>query len=117
MDPHIYSIDFYKGVTIVRLEGSITFDTLKDTQDEFRAKTVGYSIKNILFDLTKVTNADSGGMAALVELLKYMKSHQKGDRIGLINTPQKVKDLLLITKIQSFISEFASEDEAIESLV
>lgn len=113
---HIGSLDFSTGVTIVRLRGNITFDTLKATQDEFASKTKSKNIKNILFDLKDVSATDTSGIAALIDLFKYMKARQAGDRIGLINVSAKVKDLFIISKTQSLFNEYPSEEDALENL-
>lgn len=113
---HIEEIYFSQGVTIVRLRGDITFGTLKATQDEFSSKTKGKDIKNILFDLKEVSGTDTSGIAVLIDLFKYMKARQAGDRIGLINVSLKVKDLFIISKTQTLFNEYPSEEEAIKNL-
>ena len=116
MTDHITSIDSYKGVTIVRFAGSITFANLASAQAEWRAKTKGRAIKNILFDLKEVSATDTSGLAALIDLLKHMKSRQAGDKIGLINLSREIKDLLEISKIAPLFTEYSSEEEAITDL-
>ena len=113
---HIKHIEFYKGITIIRLRGDITFETLKAVQAEFALKTKGKVIKNILFDTKEVSESDTSGIAALIDLFKYMKTHQTGDKIGLINVPSKIKNLLAISKTQSLFNEYLSKEEAIENL-
>lgn len=113
---HVKSIEFNKGVAIIRLGGDITFETLNAAQDEFAVKTKGKKIKNILFDVKDVSETDTSGIAALIELLKYMKSHQTGDRVGLINVPSKIRNLLTISKTQPLFTEYPSENEAIKAL-
>lgn len=113
---HIKEIEFYKGVTIVRLIGGVTYNNLKPIQDEFALKTKGKKIKNILFDIKDVPEADTSGVAALIDLLRYMKTHQTGDRVGLVNVSPNVKNLLAISKTQPLFNEYPSEEEAIENL-
>jgi len=113
---HIKGIDFYKGVTIIRLIGGVTYHNLKSIQDDFALKTKGKAIKNILFDIKEVPETDTSGVAALVDLLKYMKSHQAGDKIGLVNVSPKVNSLLAISKTHPLFNEYSSEEEAIENL-
>jgi anti-anti-sigma regulatory factor len=113
---YIEDIEFENGVAIVALTGGVTFDTLDAVQREFRAKTKGLSIKNILFDLKDAFKIDTSGIAALVDLLKYMKNHQTGDKIGLINVSQKVDSLQKILKTDPLFIEFRSREEAVASL-
>ena len=112
----IKTIDSYKGVTIVRLAGSVTFDNLSSAQAEFRSKMADRPVKNILFDMKEVSDTDSSGLAALVDLLKYMKLHRTGDKIGLINVPDKIKALLAISKTEPLFKEYSSEETAISGL-
>ena len=112
----IKEIEFYKGVTIVRLSGTVTFDNLKEVQDEYRSKMKGRVVKNVLFDVKDISGADSAGVAALIDLFRYMKTHQTGDKIGFINASDKLKDLIRISKTETLFYYYQSEDEAIKAL-
>jgi anti-anti-sigma regulatory factor len=116
MGRYIEDVEFENGVAIVALTGGVTFDTLQDVQKEFRAKTKGLKIKNILFDLKGAFKIDTAGIAALVDLLKYMKEHQTGDKIGLINVSRQVDSLQKILKTNPLFMEFRSREEAVASL-
>jgi anti-anti-sigma regulatory factor len=100
----------------VRLTGRITAETLQDARGEFRLKTKGKEIKNILFDLDDVTETDTSGIAALIDLFRVMKTRQRGDRIGLINVPKKIKNLFLVSKAKEFFKEYPSEEKALKAL-
>jgi anti-anti-sigma factor len=113
---HIENIEFYKGVTIVRFSGTVTFDNLKEVQDEYRSKMKGRIVKNILFDVKDITNADSAGVAALIDLFRYMKTHQTGDKIGFINASDKLRDLIKISKTEPLFYYYQTEDDAIKTL-
>jgi anti-anti-sigma factor len=113
---YVEDIEFENGVAIVSLTGGVTFDTLEDVQREFREKTKGLKIKNIIFDLKDTSRIDTSGIAALVDLLKYMKNHQTGNRIGLINFSPQVDSLQKILKTDPLFREFRSREEAIASL-
>ena len=115
-ETHIKSVDSYKGVTIIRLIDSITSQTLQNARSEFSAKTKNKEIKNILFDLKEVTDTDTSGIAALIDLFRVMKTRQKGDKIGLINVPKKIKNLFMISKAKDFFKEYPSEEKAIKAL-
>ena len=116
MKDHIKSLEFYKGGTIVRFTGSVTFDNLPSTQAEWRSKMKGKTIKNILFDLKEVSETDTSGLAALIDLLKHMKSRQAEGRIGLVNVSQEIKSLFSIAKIEPLFREYPSEEEALTDL-
>ncbi len=116
MQEHVESIELYKEITIIRVKGRVTFDTLKATQNEFAQKTKGKKIKNILLDLKGITESDTTAIAALIDLLKYMKSHLTGDKIGLVNVPQHINSLLEISKTLPLFHEYVSEEEALKDL-
>jgi anti-anti-sigma factor len=116
MGKYIEDIKFENGVAIVSLAGSVTFDTLQDVQREFRQMTKGLKIKNILFDLKDSLEIDTSGIAALVDLLRYMKNHQTGDRIALISVSRQVDGLQKILRTDPLFIEFRSKEEAIASL-
>ncbi|UCH12861.1 MAG: hypothetical protein JSW18_02685 [Candidatus Omnitrophota bacterium] len=48
---YIENIEFEQGVTIIKLTGSITLENLEAVQKDFRTKTKGANIKNIIFNL------------------------------------------------------------------
>lgn len=113
---YVKDIEFYKGVTIVRLKGDITALTVGGVQAEFAGKTKGKHVKNVLFDLTEVIDSDTAGVAALVDLLRYMINNNTGGKIALINIPRKVQGLMQISKIQPLFMMFNSEEDAIKNL-
>ena len=114
---YVKDIEFYKGVTIVRLKGDITALTVDGVQAEFAGKTKGKYVKNVLFDLTEVIDSDTAGVAALVDLLRYMKNSNTGGKIALINVPLKVQGLMQISKTQPLFMMFQLEEDAINSLI
>jgi Anti-anti-sigma regulatory factor (antagonist of anti-sigma factor) len=116
MPDHIKSLEFYKGVTIVRVTGSATIDSLAEAQAEYKAKLKNRPVKNILFDLREVGDVDTSSLAALIDLFKYMISHHVGNKIGLINISKKMQDLLAISKTEPLFHEYPSEEEAIKGL-
>lgn len=113
---HIKDIVFKDSLAIVRLAETVTFENLQEVQKEFGLVTKGRKIKNILFDLKGVSDADSSGLAALVDLLRYMKEHNTNSRIGLINLSDNMRSLISISKISCFFQEYGSEKAALTDL-
>lgn len=112
----IKSFELKKGLAIVRLQGSITYINLPEVQHAFREGTKNKDVKNVLFDLKDVPETDTAGIAALVDLARYMKEHHTGGRVGLINISKKVKELLKIFMAEPLFAEFDSEDDALKKL-
>jgi anti-anti-sigma factor len=113
---YITGVEFYKGVTIVRLNGGFVGQTLPSVQKEFSSKTRHISVKNILFDLSGVADVDMAGIAGLVGLFRHMKKQRSGDRIGLVNVSAKVKALLEISGTESLFESFLTEEHGIKEL-
>lgn len=116
MPTHIKSLEFYKGVTIVRITGSVTLDNLAEAHAEYKAKLKDKPVKNILFDLKEVSDVDTSSLAALIDLFKYMKTHQTGEKIGLINISKKMKDILTISKTEKLFHIYPTEEKAVKGL-
>lgn len=113
---YIKSIVFQKGVTIIRLRGDFTVDNLDFVQNEFTERTKGKNLKNILFDLEEVSDADSSSVALLIDLFRLMQEQEKAVRIGLINVSKKIKSLLTISRTAALFKEYRSEISAINDL-
>jgi len=117
LDEHVKSVDLRQGVTIVRLYGSINYKNLMSVREEFLRKIKNLPAKNIVFDLKHVVDADTAGLAMIVNLFKHMKESGRGEQIGLINLSQKMRDLLEISKLNKVFKEYLSERRAITSLL
>jgi len=113
---HIKDVVFRGSVAIVRLTETITFANLQEVQKEFSEATKDQNIQSILFDLKEVSDADSSGLAALVDLLAYMKDHDMKGKIGLLNLSDSMRSLISISKFSDFFKEYKSEKEALKDL-
>lgn len=116
MSEHIKEINHSGNITILKLAKSITFSNLKDVQSEFADVTKNKDIKNILFDLKDVSQTDSAGIAGLVDLLRYMKSHQNSGKVALLNLSESMKSLLAISRVESIFKVYSSLEEAQKDL-
>ena len=113
---HITDVVFLGDLTVIKLSKSITFGNLNDVQREFTDVTKNRNIKNILFDLKEVSQTDSTGIAGLVDLLRYMKSHQNSGKVALLNLSENMKSLLAISKVESIFKVYSSLEEAQKDL-
>jgi anti-sigma B factor antagonist len=116
MSEHIKEICSSGNITILKLAKSITLNNLNEVQKEFSDATKNKDIKHILFDLKEVSQADSSGIAGLVDLLRYMKNHQNNGKVGLINLSQHMKSLLAVSKVESIFKVYSSLDDAQKDL-
>jgi len=113
---YLEKIEFRQGVTVVRLAGKATYETMKYIEKQFIAQMKGKTVKNILFDYKNVSDIDTSGIAELVELWEQMKELHAGNVIGLVNIPPKLEGLLELTSTQGLFKLFDSEEAAIEHL-
>ena len=96
------------SVTIVDLSGRITLgegsvalgDTIRDL--------IGRGNKKILLNLGEITYIDSSGIGGLVSAFNVTRS--QGGELKLVNLTKKVRDLLRMTKLDTFFD--IKDDEA-----
>jgi anti-anti-sigma factor len=61
-----------------------------------------------VLDLTHVSHVDTSGLTALVGA--YIAVRKRGGRIALLCPTQRVRELLAVTRLNSFLDVFESED-------
>jgi len=66
-----------------------------------------------VLDLTHVSHVDTSGLTALVAA--YIAVRKRGGRIALLSPTQRVRELLAVTRMNSFLDIFDSEDAAVGS--
>jgi anti-sigma B factor antagonist len=66
-----------------------------------------------VLDLTHVSHVDTSGLTALVAV--YIAVRKRGGRIALLNPTQRVRELLAVTRMNSFLDIFETEDAAARS--
>ncbi len=113
---YIKDVSQVGNLTIVRLSKSVTFESLSVIQKEYAEATKAKKTKNILFDLKEVLEINSAGVAGLLDLLRYMKSHHIDGKVGLLNLSKNTESLLSISKVADAFKTYNSEKEAIEEL-
>ena len=98
-------------VTILDLSGSIRMgegcislrNAIRGLADDGR--------KNILLNLTSVKNVDSSGIGEMIA--NYTSITRDGGQLKLLNLTEKIRDLLVITKLLTVFDAFESESEAL----
>ncbi|MFQ5706678.1 MAG: STAS domain-containing protein [bacterium] len=106
---------FSDGVVILELSGEMIggpdATLLNDKLHEFieNGKT------NVVADLAKVSWMNSSGLGILIGGLTTMRNH--GGDMKLANITEKIKSLLIITKLVPVFEIFDSVDAAVASFV
>ena len=70
--------------------------------------------KKILLNLAGVKNIDSSGIGELIA--NYTTISREGGQLKLLNLTDKIRDLLVITKLLTVFDSFDNEAEALSSL-
>lgn len=98
------------GVTVLSCAGRIMFgeeaSALRD-----RVKELLGSTKEIILNLTGVSNIDSGGLGTLVGL--YSSARSSGADIKLTGLGPRLRDVLAITKLSTVFEVYDTEAQAL----
>lgn len=98
------------GVTIIRLSGEMI---LGAATNAFRATLRGAlqsGEKKILVDLGGVKFLDSTGIGEIVA--GYSLAWENRSQVKLCNLPQKIKDVLMVTRLSTVFEIHETEEEA-----
>ena len=100
------------GVTILDLEGRLTFTSGSELGRRVQALLVGGTTQ-LLLNLERVSYVDSAGLGAIIEA--FTVSQHKAVRLKLLNPTERTRHLLEITGLARIVESFGSEAEAIAS--
>jgi anti-sigma B factor antagonist len=101
-------------ITIIDLDGKVTIgETNRQLHDSLR-RLVTEGTTRIILNLEKVKFIDSSGLGEIVAGYSTLKAH--GGSLVLVNMPDRVVDLMTITKLYTVFDVFQSESEALSAL-
>jgi len=100
-------------VTILDMRGAVRMgDGSIALRDAIRGLADGGK-KKILLNLAGVNYVDSSGIGELIA--NYTTVSRQGGQLKLLSLTQKIRDLLVITKLLTVIDAFDNEAEALKS--
>ena len=103
----------FRGVTILDLAGKITLGgTNKQLHDAIK-RLVHEAKTQIILNLEKVTYIDSSGLGELVAGFSTLKANNGA--LKLLNVPEKIVDLMTMTKLYTVFEIFGEEIDAVYS--
>lgn len=70
---------------------------------------------NFVLDLSAIKHINSTGLGVFITLLT--RARKKGGELVLVNPSEYIKNLLLITKLNSIFHIFQNDEEAIQSFL
>lgn len=103
------------GFAVVDLSGRITVREDLSQIHERVHKFSSEGKKAVLLNLAQVSYADSNGLEELLECHKVAREF--GVKLMLVDPSQRIRQLLKITKIDTLVEVYASEHDAIESVL
>ena len=100
-------------VTIVDLKGKITIGVGDVALRSAVQEALQGGAKKILLNMKDTTTIDSSGVGELVG--SYHAVTSRGAKLRLAQIPDKVMDLLTITRLITVFDSYDTEDEAIKA--
>jgi anti-sigma B factor antagonist len=101
------------SVIILDVKGALTLtDGAEVLRDKVRS-LLQQAHKHVLVNLGHVPYMDSAGLGELVQA--YATTTRQGGQLKLLNTTQRINDLLIITKLSTDFDMFDDEAAAVSS--
>jgi anti-sigma B factor antagonist len=100
------------GVTVLDVEGRLTFTAGADMGRRIQALLLGGATKLVL-NLEDVSYVDSAGLGAMIEA--FTMARQKAVRLTLLNPTARTRHLLEITGLARIVETYDSEAAALAS--
>ena len=105
----------YEGpVTVVTLSGRLILGPATERLGDKVNSLLHQGRTQLVLDLGSVTYIDSSGLGELVRTYTTAKSKQ--GRVCLANLPERVENLLAITKLLTVFDVYETDDAAVASL-
>ncbi len=100
-------------VTILDLNGNITITSGGDVLSDAIKKLLEQGSFNILLNLKRVVYVDSAGLGNMI--CGYNRVTKQGGQIKLVNLTNRVRDLMVITKLLTVFDVYDDEATALKS--
>jgi anti-sigma B factor antagonist len=101
------------NVTIFDLKGKILFgDGIEELRQSINA-LLKENEKQLVLNFAEVPYLDSTGLGEVVR--SYTTLKKEGGTVKIANLTNKVKDLMMVTKLITVFETFENETEAVES--
>jgi anti-sigma B factor antagonist len=101
-------------VHVLRAHGKLTLGEGASALRDAVHTLVAAGTRQIILDLTEVSYMDSAGIGELVSAYTSVTSH--GGKLVLTGLPQRISDLLKITKLYTVFQVFENVDQAAAAL-
>lgn len=102
----------FENVTVIKIAGRIDSHSVQRLRQQLSLNTGGQE-KNIVLDLAGVDFIDSSGLAAIVHGMKQCRA--SGGDLRLCKTPQTVRMVLELTRLDKALDIFLNQESALLS--
>ena len=102
------------AIKVIRVGENITFANVKEFAETTQGLIDGGASK-ILLDLERVSFCNSHGFGAIINL--YTRLAKRDGRFAILNPQKAIQEVLEITKMDSIIGVYESEEEATKALL
>jgi len=103
----------FGSVTVVDLSGSLLLGNATIILRDAMSDLTGRQRCNIILNFRNVEGIDSAGVGEVIASLKTVKN-QDG-RLKLLHPPQKISDMLALTRLSNILEVYTDEATAIRS--
>ena len=104
------STDF-DGITVLSPKGELKGDADNHKLHDEVLRLIATGPPAIILDLQNVKFMISAGLGLIIA--EYKKARDKGIKLMLVNLPEQVRDLLLITRLESHLKDYGTVENAI----
>lgn len=103
-----------EDILIVELAGKLMEQSQIDGLNQWVTKQLENNHKNFIFDLHHMSYMNSSGLNVFIQLFTRIRNN--GGELVFCNVPEKINNLLLITKLNNIFNIQSSEEEALNYL-
>ena len=113
MDSLTVSERYRQDVVIVDLAGKVTTGEPIVQIKQVTRRLIADGVRRVILNLEKVTYTDSSGMGEIIACYSILREHE--GMLKLVQVPPRVLELLRITKLDTVVEIFETEDEGVDS--
>jgi len=103
------------GIVVLEIKGAIHMGAASQKIEQHVEQSLGRSENRMIFDLSKVTFVDSGGLGAIVRCFSKLK--KAGGSLRLTGVQGMIATVMKITKVDKVIEVFPTPVEAAENFL
>jgi anti-sigma B factor antagonist len=103
------------GIIVLEIVGAIHMGPASQKIEQHVEQSLGRSENRMIFDLSKVTFVDSGGLGAIVRCFSKLK--KAGGSLRLTGVKGSIATVMKITQVDKIIEVFPTPVEAAENFL